>query len=210
MKGEGNEMQKKEVRGFGMRLRRRAVWGMTIWQVMLGVMLAGIAALTAVDLYQSGQEANNRNESVLLLQRLRVGIERTFSGDPSYGTSETNLVPVLARRGLIPDSALVVTAGGADDDGNALPDSTTIRHPFGGNVTVIGHVDSEPTHFKITFEDIEAEVCAALADGYVGRTRARSGIVKLDFGGTEEDAPIDRSEVTDNCTDDLNLGFVFG
>ena len=203
-------MKEMAAMGFGRRLRRRALWGMTIWQVMLGVMLAGIAALTAVDLYQSGQEANNRNESVLLLQRIRVGIERTFSGDPSYGSADTNLVPVLARRGLIPDSALVVTDGGQDGDGNALPDTTTIRHPFGGNVTVVGHVDSEPTHFKITFEDVEAEVCAALADGYVGRTRARSGIVKIDFGGTEEDAPIERSDVTDNCADDLNLGFVFG
>ena len=193
--------------GFGRRLRRRALWGMTIWQVMLGVMLAGIAALTAVDLYQSGQEANNRNESVLLLQRLRVGIERTFSGDPSYGSADTNLVPVLARRGLIPDSALVTTTTGEGDDAVT---TTTIRHPFGGNVTVVGHVDSEPTHFKVTFEDIEAEVCAALADGYVGRTRARSGIVKIDFGGTEEDAPIERSDVTDNCADDLDLGFVFG
>lgn len=190
-------------RGFRRRLWRRRLRGMTIWQVMLGVVLSGIAALTAVDLYQSGQEANNRNESVLLLQRLRVGIERTYSGDPSYGTADTNLVPVLAARGLIPDSALVTTTSGSTT-------TTTIRHPFGGAVTVLGHVDSEPTHFKVTFEDIETEVCAALADGYVGRTRARSGIVKIDFDGTEEDAPVTRAEVTTNCADDMDLGFVFG
>ena len=203
-------MAAKSVKSFPVWKRRRFWRGMTIWQVMLGVMLAGIAALTAVDLYQSGQEANNRNDSVLLLQRLRVGIERTYSGDPSYGSEDANLVPVLARRGLIPDAALVVTDGGSDGDGNALANTTTIRHPFGGNVTVVGHVDSEPTHFKITFEDVEAEVCAALADGYVGRTRARSGIVKIDFGGTEHDSPIDRGDVTDNCDDDMALGFVFG
>ena len=180
--------------------RRRRFWrGMTIWQVMLGVMLAGIAALTAVDLYQSGQEANNRNESVLLLQRLRVGVERTFSGDPSYGAANSPLVPILAKRGLIPDSALVVSGT-----------TTSIRHPFGGSVDVVGHVGSEPTHFRVTFNDIEAEVCAALADGYVGRTRARSGIVKIVFGTKEEDAPIERLDVTTNCTDDIDLGFVFG
>ncbi len=184
--------------------RRRRFWrGMTIWQVMLGVMLAGIAALTAVDLYQSGQEANNRNESVLLLQRLRVGIERTYSGDPSYGAADNNLVPVLAARGLIPDSALVTTTSGGST-------TTTIRHPFGGNVTVVGHVGGEPTHFKVTFQDIEREVCAALADGYVGRTRARSGIVSIDFDGTDKDAPIQRSDVTGECSDDMDLGFVFG
>ena len=192
--------------GFRRGRWRRRLRGMTIWQVMLGVMLAGIAALTAVDLYQAGQEANNRNETVLLLQRLRVGIERTYSGDPSYGTADTNLVPVLAARGLIPDSALVVTPGASAGD----PATTTIRHPFGGDVTVVGHVDGEPTHFQVTFEGIETEVCAALADGYVGRTRARSGIVKVDFDGTEEDAPIDRSDVTDNCSDDMDLGFGFG
>ena len=112
---------------------------------------------------------------------------------------------------MIPDAALVVTDGGNDGGRKRAPghdDDYAI--PFGGNVTVVGHVDSEPTHFKITFEDVEAEVCAALADGYVGRTRARSGIVKIDFGGTEEEAPIDRSDVTDSCADDLDLGFVFG
>ena len=184
--------------------RRRRFWrGMTIWQVMLGVMLAGIAALTAVDLYQSGQEANNRNETVLLLQRLRVGIERTYSGDPSYGAANGNLVPVLAARGLIPDSALVVTTSGSSS-------TTSIRHPFGGGVDVVGHVGGEPTHFKVTFKDIEREVCAALADGYVGRTRARSGIVSIDFDGDDVPAPVTRKNVTDNCEDDMDLGFVFG
>lgn len=183
--------------------RRRRFWrGMTIWQVMLGVMLAGIAALTAVDLYQSGQEANNRNETVLLLQRLRVGVERTYSGDPSYGTADVDLVPVLAARGLIPDSALVLPSSGTG--------SGTIRHPFGGDVDVVGHVGSEPTHFKVTFKDIEREVCAALADGYVGRTRARSGIVSIDFDGTAVVAPVTRGNVTTNCKDDMDLGFVFG
>lgn len=186
--------------GFRARRWRRRLRGMTIWQVMLGVMLAGIAALTAVDLYQSGQEANNRNESVLLLQRLRVGVERTYSGDPSYGSSaNTDLVPVLAARGLIPDSALVGTGS-----------ETKIRHPFGGDVEVDGYIGTEPTHFKVTFKDIEKELCAALSDGYVGRTRARSGIVSIDFDGTSKDAPVSRSDVTTNCEDDMDLGFVFG
>lgn len=200
-------MDRAMTRGFRRRLWRRRLRGMTIWQVMLGVVLSGIAAVTAVDLYQSGQEANNRNETVLLLQRLRVGIERTYSGDPSYGTANTNLVPVLAARGLIPDSALVTTS---TTTGGATTITHTIRHPFGGPVTVVGHVDSEPTHFQVTFEDIETEVCAALADNYVGRTRARSGIVKIDFDGTEKSAPISRSDVTGSCEDDMDLGFVFG
>ena len=189
-----------EIAGFRARLWRRRMRGITIWQVMLGVMLAGIAALTAVDLYQSGQEANNRNESVLLLQRLRVGVERTYSGDPSYGSSaDTDLVPILAARGLIPDSALVGTTS-----------APKIRHPFGGDVEVEGYIGTEPTHFKITFKDIEKELCAALSDGYVGRTRARSGIVQIDFDGTGKDSPVTRSDVTTNCSDDMDLGFVFG
>ena len=187
-------------REFRARLWRRRLRGMTIWQVMLGVMLAGIAALTAVDLYQSGQEANNRSESVLLLQRLRVGVERTYSGDPSYGSAaNTDLVPVLAARGLIPDSALVKSGS-----------NTKIRHPFGGDVEVAGYIGTEPTHFKITFKDIEKELCAALSDGYVNRTRARSGIVSIDFDGTSKSSPVTRKSVTDNCDDDMDLGFVFG
>ena len=187
------------------RLRRSRRRGMSIWGVMLGGLLVAVAMLAVNDVYQSARETQSKNGAIELLQRLQANVRKIYAGNPNYGAADTDLVPVLASRGAIPDAALVVEEGEEDD-----PDVTTIQHGFGGSVLVVGNIDGNPTHFKITFEDLETEVCAALADGFVGRTRARTGIVQVDFGGTEVDAPITRANVTTNCEDDVDLGFVFG
>ena len=192
--------------GFGRRLVRGSRRGVTIFQVMLGMLVAGVAVVGAIDFFQSAEENRKRNEAALLLQTLRANIQKIWAGDPNYGTADdTPLVPTLIARGGVPDKALVGTA---------------LQHGFGGAVTVVGNPDGDgATLYKITFEDLEEEVCGALADLFVGRTRARTGIVQIDFGGDgggEEDAPVTRAEVTTGCDVDadadesVDLGFVFG
>ena len=193
-------------RGFGRRLFRGSRRGITIFQVMLGMLVAGVAVVGAIEFFQTAEENRKRNDAGLLLQTLRANVQRIWAGDPNYGTADdTDLVPTLIARGGVPDKALVGTA---------------IQHGFGGAVTVVGNPDGDgATLFKITFEDLEQEVCGSLADTYVGRTRARTGIVQIDFGGDgggEEDAPVTRAEVTSGCDVDagadesVDLGFVFG
>ena len=186
------------------RGRRRATAGLSIFGVMLGGLLAAGAMIWIVDVYQDAREGQKKDEAGALLQRLRGNVEKIYAGSPNYGTSQTNLVPVLASRGLIPDSAMVGTGNTA-----------TIRHPFGGAVAVHGNPGgSVPTQFRIRFEDIEGEVCGALADPFVGRTRARTGIVSVNFNGTNINAPITRGTVTLRCNGfpaaGGNLSFTFG
>lgn len=186
------------------RGRRQATAGLSIFGVMLGGLLAAGAMIWIVDVYQDAREGQKKGEAGALLQRLRGNVEKIYAGSPNYGTSQTDLVPVLASRGLIPDSAMVGT-------GNAA----TIRHPFGGAVAVHGNPGgSVPTQFRIRFEDIEGEVCGALADPFVGRTRARTGIVSLNFNGTDVNAPITRGAVTLRCNGfpaaGGDLSFTFG
>lgn len=183
---------------------RRATAGLSIFGVMLGGLLAAGAMIWIVDVYQDGREGQKREQAGALLQRLRANVEKVYAGSPNYGTSQTNLVPVLASRGLIPDSAMVGTGNTA-----------TIRHPFGGDVQVHGNPGgSVPTVFRIRFRDIEGEVCGSLADPFVGRTRARTGIVSIDFNGTTVQAPVTRGTVTTNCNAfpaaGGNLSFRFG
>lgn len=186
------------------RSRRRTTAGLSIFGVMLGGLLAAAAMIWIVDLYQGAREDQNRDQAIALLQRLRGSVERVYAGSPNYGASQTNLVPILASRGLIPDSAMV----GA---GN----TATIRHGFGGAVTILGNPGgSSPTQFRITFAGVEGEVCAALADVFVGRTRARTGIVSIVFNSTAVTAPVTRANVTSNCNAfpaaGANLSFQFG
>lgn len=193
-------------RGFGRRFVRGSRRGITIFQVMLGMLVAGVAVVGSIEFFQTADENRKRNEAALLLQTLRANVQKIWAGDPNYGTADdTDLVPTLIARGGVPDKALV---------------GATIQHVFGGAVTIVGNPDGDGTTlFKITFEDLEEEVCGTLADTYVGRTRARTGIVQIDFGGDgggEEDAPVTRAEVTAGCDVDadadetVDLGFVFG
>ncbi len=184
--------------------RRRWTGGLSIFGVMLGGILAAGTMIWVVDVYRGAREDQKKGHAVALLQRVRGNVERVYAGSPNYGTTETNLVPVLASRGLIPDSAMV-----------GLGSSATIRHPFGGAVQVVGNPGgSSPTRFRIRFVAVEREVCGALADGFVGRTRARTGIVSIDFNGTLVNAPVGRGNVTTNCNAfpaaGGNLSLVFG
>lgn len=149
-------------------------------------------------------EVLDRVVESVLGRAVRANVEKIYAGSPNYGTAQTNLVPVLASRGLIPDSAMV-------GSGN----TATIRHPFGGSVTLHGNPGgSVPTQFRIRFREIEGEVCGALSDPFVGRTRARTGIVSIGFNGTVVTAPVNRGQVTTNCNAfpaaGGNLTFIFG
>ena len=184
--------------------RRRTTAGLSIFGVMLGGLLAAAAMIWIVDVYQSAREDQNKDEAIALLQRLRGNVEKIYAGSPNYGTAQTDLVPILAARGLIPDQAMV-------GSGN----SATIRHGFGGAVTILGNPGgSSPTQFRITFAALEGEVCAALADVFVGRTRARTGIVSIIFNATTQAAPVTRAQVTTNCNAfpaaGAGLSFQFG
>ena len=183
---------------------RRWTAGLSIFGVMLGGLLAAGTMIWVVDVYQDAREGQKKDEAAALLQRLRGNVEKIYAGSPNYGGSQTNLVPVLASRGLIPDSAMIGSGSTA-----------TIRHPFGANVDIHGNPGgSAPTQFRIRFDDIEVEVCGALADPFVGRTRARTGIVSINFNGTTVAAPVTRGVVTTRCNSfpagGGNLAFIFG
>ena len=185
--------------------KRRLVAGLSVFGAMLWMGLFGVTTIVVVDQYQSAREGQNKNETNMLLLTLRANVESIYSGNPNYGAAGTDLVPVLAQRGKIPDKALVTVAATADD-----PASTTIQHPFGGAVTILGNVGTNPTHFSITFATIEAEVCAALADQFVGRTRARTGIVSIQAVGGTQASPISRANVGTICNATGNVVFIFG
>lgn len=184
------------------RLPRRLRRGLGLLQVVLAIAIGAIAVGSGLGLYNMALEGMNKTQTLALLSTLRASIESIYANQASYGATGADLVPVLALRGAIPDSALVENSAGPADD--------TIQHPYGEAVTVV--VGSNSTRFRITLEDLEPEACSAVADGFAGRTRARSGLRAIEFGSTRRNAPVSAVDIGTNCagTAPKDLGFVFG
>ena len=189
-------------RGRWQRLRQNR-WrrGFSLFGVLLGLTLAAVAIVGAVSLYNAARESANRSQALTLLNQLRANVESIYAGAPSYGNG-TNLIATVDRRGGIPDSARVVANKKVE-----------IRHPFGGLVTITGGPGGTANRFRIAFNDVDDEVCAALGDAYAGRTRARAGIVSITVNGTVLASPVTVAQVTANCDDGAganDIGFTFG
>ena len=178
--------------------RSRRWRGFSLFGVLLGLAVAGVVIVGAVALYNQTQEAAGRSEALTLLSQLKGAVERTYAGRPNYGAAGTDLIPTIDRRGGIPSNARVDNAG-----------TVEIWHPFDAQV----NVEAQVGEYTIEFEDLDDEICAALADVYVGQTRARTGLVSIDFNGTVEDAPVEVADVTTGCNagaGDNDITFRFG
>ena len=146
-------------RGGARRLMRRYAArryrrGFSLFGVLLGLGLAAVVIVGAVGTYNAARESANRSAALTLLSQLRANVEAAFAGAPSYGNA-ADLVPAIDRRGGIPGGARVVVGSNA-----------AIRHPFGGAVTVTGGPGGVTNRFRITFEDVDDAICAALGDAY--------------------------------------------
>ena len=186
------------LRRLGARRWRR---GFSLFGVLLGLGLAAVVIVGAVGTYNAARESANRSAALTLLSQLRANVEAVFAGAPSYGNN-ADLVPAIDRRGGIPGGARVVSGNTA-----------SIRHPFGGAVTVVGGPGGVTNRFSITFEDVDDAICAALGDAYAGRSRARAGLVQITINGTALASPVTNAQVTTNCDDGdaaNDIGFTFG
>ena len=195
-------INKKEVAAIAKRYRaRRFRRGFSLFGVLLGLGLAAVVIVGAVSTYNAAREAANRTEALVLLNRIRASVEAAFAGAPSYGNN-TDLVAALDRRGGVPDSARTIKGK-----------TVEIRHPFGGLVTVTGGPGGITNRFRIGFADVDNEICAALADAYAGRSRARAGVISIVINGATLASPVTAAQITAACDDGdgaNDIGFIFG
>ena len=189
---------RRTVRRLGARRWRR---GFSLFGVLLGLGLAAVVIVGAVGTYNAARESANRSAALTLLSQLRANVEAAWAGAPSYG-SNADLVAAIDRRGGIPGGARVLVGGKAQ-----------IRHPFGGPVKVLGGPGGITNRFRITFEDVDDAICAALGDAFAGRSRARAGLIEMVVNGATLSSPVTNAQVTSNCGDgdaDNDIGFTFG
>lgn len=140
---------------------------MTPQGVMISV-VAGLLAIVAVIAAYNGISARwNEGQAIDLLNELRVNVESVYSGQSTYGTN-ANLVPTLEAFNRIPD------------DARQAGPPVTIQHPFGHPVTILGNGG----RFRITFHSLDDGTCNAIGKAYTDRTRAGSGIIRIQVNRT--------------------------
>lgn len=178
------------------RLRTRRRRGLTLFGALMALTLFAAAVVGAVSIYNTTTEVQRRNSSQALLTTLTVAVGQIYQGTSSYGT---NMVANLAARGAIPSSALAGTTA-----------NPTIRHPFGGAVTVVRR--SGGTQYAITFEDLDDENCAMLIDPYTGQAAGGGGLEGVEVGGSAIAMPLTPNRIRNGCNNGVganDLTFVF-
>lgn len=179
------------------RTRRRR--GLTLFGVLMALGIAAAGVIGAVALYNTATESQNRNQAQSLLTTLVIAVQQIHQGAADYGTSSTDIVPLLATRNGIP--------------GAARTSSNTIVHPFGGAVTITGSGTTANGRFIVTFEDLEEATCALLLDPYIGQTRAGGSLWQIKVGSrTAAAPPLTAATINTECdsiatTADVELEF---
>ena len=168
------------------KTRGRSRRGLTLFGVLMALGLAAAAVVGTVVLYNTATEVQNRNDTQALITALVIATHRIHQGTSTYGNS-TNLVPLLDDRGAIPGSARTATG--------------TIRHAFGGTVTVVSTTAGE--RFEVTLNALQEANCSQVLDPYIGQTRQSGSLYAVEASlSTEDDDladPLTASDVSRIC-----------
>lgn len=181
------------------KAHRRRGRGLSLFGVLMALGIASGVVVATVAIYNTTAETQNRNEAQSLLTTLVVAVQQIHQGASDYGTTSTDIVPLLATRNAIPGSARTAT--------------NTIVHPFGGPVTVTGSGSTANGRFIVTFEDLEPATCALLLDPFIGQRRAGGSLWQIKVGSrTAVDPPLTAAGINTECsaitgTADVELEF---
>ena len=135
--------------------------------VVISVMAGLLAVVAIIGAYNVISARWNEGEAIDLLNELRVNVESVYSGQSTYGTN-ANLVATLEAFNRIPD------------DARQAGPPVTVQHPFGKPVTVVGNGG----RFMIVFHSLDDGTCNAIGKAYTDRTRAGSGIIRIQVNGS--------------------------
>ena len=154
--------------------------------VLMAIGIGAAIIIGVIGMANTAIEKNKSSDLLTLVAQLRQGTTQAFAGTPQYGTAAANLVPALDVRGVIPDTARVVTGG-----------VTQIWHPFGNQIAIA--VDAIVTQFDMTLTAMPQGACTRLGDAFVGQTTQRSGLVSITVGTVALNAPVTAGHFTTNC-----------
>lgn len=122
--------------------------GITLMEVISGLLIMGLVIAGAVSLFGSASASQSSNQMLMDLTATRSAAQGLFRGQGGYGAS-TDLRAVLKTAKKLP-STWTTTA--------ATP--PVISHPLGGNVTITSTAAGTSVDYTVT--GIPTDVCVSL------------------------------------------------
>ena len=150
----------------------------------LGLIAIGIVVILTLGLY--GRSIYQEQRASLLLTQLVQAVTSTYQSTRNYGSG--SLIGTLDGFGRLPEE-FVVRSGG----------TVTLEHPWGGAVVVNGGPGGETNQFRIRFNDLDDDICAALGERSAGKSRGRTGLDEVRINGTVMVLPYAVATVVTQC-----------
>ncbi|MDD9982740.1 MAG: type 4 pilus major pilin [Gammaproteobacteria bacterium] len=150
----------------------------------LGLVAIGIVVILGLGLY--GRSIYQEQRASLLLTQLVQAVTSTYQSTRNYGTG--SLIGTLDGFGRLPEDFVVRTGG-----------NVSLEHPWGGPVVVNGGPGGETNQFRIRFNELDNDICAAVAERSAGKTRGRTGLDEVRINGTVLPLPYDVARVVAEC-----------
>ena len=150
----------------------------------LGLIAIGIVVILTLGLY--GRSIYQEQRASLLLTQLVQAVTSTYQSTRDYGTG--SLLGTLDGFGRLPEE-FVVRSGG----------TVTLEHPWGGQVIVNGGPGGETNQFRIRFNNLDDDICAAVGERSAGKSRGRTGLDQVRINGTVMTLPYSVADVATQC-----------
>ena len=143
----------------------------------LGLIAIGIVVILTLGLY---------GRSIYQEQRASLLLTSTYQSTRNYGSG--SLIGTLDGFGRLPEEFVVRSSG-----------TVTLEHPWGGEVIVNGGPGGETNQFRIRFNDLDDDICAALGERSAGKSRGRTGLDEVRINGTIMVLPYAVGTVVTQC-----------
>ena len=151
--------------------RRR---GLNIIDSLWGLALIGVGVVIVLGGGHEAWQLWKEFRGGYLHSRIVQATATTFRTTRNYGT--VSLLASLDTFKRLPEAFVVRNASGV---------LQRVEHPWGDTVTVTGATNT----FKVKFEDMDNDVCAAMAELTAGTTRSKSGLSGVTINTTAQTLP---------------------
>jgi len=156
-------------------IRRIKQKGLTLIEVMVALVVAGLVIGGALALYSQANNQQTTNTLTTAVTAIRTSVKNFYASTGSYGSGSLN--STLSQAGKFPTSLSI--------------NGATVKHPAGGNVVVTGLGST----FSIQLTSVPTEVCANLATSITGFSSLTIGT-----SATQSTLPLANALALTQCT----------
>lgn len=145
------------------KLKLNHCQGFSLLEMFLVVSVGAVLILSGIAAYSFVNDNQKTNASIQLMQQIVSGTRKLYVGQPSYGTTGTNITKRLRDSGVIPENLPINAA------------NTAVTGAYGGIIVV-----ARDTAFDISFQRIPSKNCVTM----LGSTNNIRGVVGAWVGTT--------------------------